>query len=701
MNKILPKILAFLSLCLLLLGGKTLPGSGQEEAAFRTYVPWIAAEKHPVWIGPDGGKVVAIAVDPTQPKTVYAGTWGAGVYKSTDSGATWQPANQGLGNLYINALAVSPKQPQRVYAGTFRDKLYKSEDGGQTWVFSSQGIQDEAIVYCIAVNPNDPAVIYIGTRGISNNGGPPWNGVLYKSSDGGNTWQPSLQDVGGNDQQDWVYDIDIRPDNPETLIAASHEHGLFRSQDGGKNWNLINDGIDDISTRTVAYDPQNPKTVYTGVWHGGGVYKSHDGGENWVQKNNSLTDVKIYTMAIDPLNSANIFLGTFTRGLVRSTNWAESWQDIGLGSMAIYSIAINPQDSQVLYIGTSENGLFKSADGGDGLVHSQAGLQNSSVSGLLSLPGGRRFASSYGGGVVQATGTDAPWMDASAGLGDLLVHSLVSDPSNPQRLFALAELTGLYVMDTSTGSGWQPFGSGLPAPTSRGVLFSAQHPFASLEEVDPWFSPQAQEDAENLLATQAPLLSMAFAPSEPARAYLGTGGAGVYASLDGGASWSPAGLSSNIVWSLAVDPMDALHLFAAADLPGRVETSLDGGAHWGYEPIPGGTIYSLAYTSGVTHTLYAATSAGLSRRGPDGIWVPAALEGINLTVISAHPSRPGWLFAGSASGAYYSTDNGLSWLAGPEQLSGLTIQSIGFDGTHPEIVYFGTTVRGTLQAYFP
>ena len=172
------------------------------------------------------------------------------------------------------------------------------------------------------------------------------------------------------------------------------------------------------------------------------------------------------------------------------------------------------------------------------------------------------------------------------------------------------------MLDASTGSGWQPIGSGLPAPTNRGALYSAEHPFASLEEVDPWFSPQAQEDTERLLATQAPLLAMAFAPSEPTRAYLGTGGSGVYASSDGGASWSPAGLSNNIVWSLVVDPMDAQHLFAAADLPGRVETSLDGGVHWGYEPIPGGIVYSLGFTSDVTHTLYAATSAGLFAHRP-------------------------------------------------------------------------------------
>ena len=81
--------------------------------------------------------------------------------------------------------------------------------------------------------------------------------------------------------------------------------------------------------------------------------------------------------------------------------------------------------------------------------------------------------------------------------------------------------------------------------------------------------------------------------------------------------------------------------------------------------------------------------------------VPAGLEGINLTVLSTHPSRPGWLFAGSASGAYYSKDNGLSWLTGPAELSGYSIQSIGFDDTHPDIVYFGTTIHGTLQAYFP
>ncbi len=78
---------------------------------------------------------------------------GVGVYKSMDGGLNWQSANHGLTNLYINSLAIDPTHPSTLYAGTYHNQVYKSQDGGNSWIWSGTGMQDQAIVYTIAIDP--------------------------------------------------------------------------------------------------------------------------------------------------------------------------------------------------------------------------------------------------------------------------------------------------------------------------------------------------------------------------------------------------------------------------------------------------------------------------------------------------------------------------------------------------------------------
>src|SRR5512135_3396669 len=122
--------------------------TGQSKSAGQTltlnsFLPLIVQNRSG-WIGPDGGTIVALAIDPSNPQTVYAGSYGSGVFKSLDGGTTWQAASQGLTNLYIYSLAIDPTHPATVYAGTYRSQVYKSEDGGKTWHWSGNGMQASA-----------------------------------------------------------------------------------------------------------------------------------------------------------------------------------------------------------------------------------------------------------------------------------------------------------------------------------------------------------------------------------------------------------------------------------------------------------------------------------------------------------------------------------------------------------------------------
>jgi photosystem II stability/assembly factor-like uncharacterized protein len=690
-NRILITILIF---SLLSLGSYALT-TGQTISSFN-YLPLVSLDRSG-WLGPDGGALVAIVVDPLNPQTVFAGSWGAGMFKSIDSGITWQAINQGLDNLYINSLAIDPNQPSILYAGTYRSQVYKSVDGGLSWFWSGYGIQDKAVVYTIAIDPQATNTLYIGTRGVSNNGNPPWSGVAYKSVDAGATWTPMLEDVGGADAQDWVYSIAINPSSNFEIFAATHEHGPYRSNNYGAYWYAIDDGISDYSGRAIVVEPNSPypSTLYYGVWHYDGVYKSTTSGNDWVITNPGIYATKIYGMSIDPLHLSTVYLATFNRGILRTVDGGVNWLPTGLWNDGVYTVAIDPISVGNLFAGTAGDGLFRSLDGGISWQASSTGINNSMVTSIIVSPSDshRLYTSIYGGGVMVSTDTGQTWSDMNTGLGDKSVHVLLMSPDNPNLLYALTDTAGLYQDDLNNNIGWVHIGDGLPLSTNPTPAYPADHPFATREEQESLVSESDSQGIEQ--PTVENLMCLAFSPSVPNIAYLGTGGSGVYRSTNAGLSWQPAGLTGEDVWSIAVDPVDSSLVYAATSTPGSMKVSTDGGVTW-IDADLGVTFYTLVTSSEQPGTLYAGTDSGMFRY-QNASWIQLGLAGKLVTAIAVDPAQANILYAGTDSGAYYTLDGGLTWQPGPTELNGITIQSIIFDPINPHVVYFATKTHGTYM----
>src|SRR5574338_235162 len=143
------------------------------------------------------GPVYAMVIDPSNNDIMYTGSSTSGVYKTTDAGVTWNPANSGLLNTAVLSLGISASNPQVVYAGTnyngTTDGVYKSTDGGGSWTRLINGIQEtNRGIQAIAVDPTNPDIVYIAV----------FDGVadspvgLYKTTDGGNNWNPSINGIG-------------------------------------------------------------------------------------------------------------------------------------------------------------------------------------------------------------------------------------------------------------------------------------------------------------------------------------------------------------------------------------------------------------------------------------------------------------------------------------------------------------------------
>jgi hypothetical protein len=218
--------------------------------------------------------VLALAIDPQTPTTLYAGTE-SGMYKSTDGGGTWD--NTGL--VSVTGLAIDPQTPTTLYAGISggcgmdgcsQMGVFKSTDGGGTWNTCLSGDTGPLSVNALAIDPQTPTTVYAGASGgCSSYGCGPMS--VFKSTDGCSTWhETSLPLDAGN-----INALAIDPLMPTTLYAGSG-NGVFKSTDGGITWNTFSTGLPDLPVRALAIDPIEPRRVHAGT-EGGGVFTIEQG----------------------------------------------------------------------------------------------------------------------------------------------------------------------------------------------------------------------------------------------------------------------------------------------------------------------------------------------------------------------------------------------------------------------------------------
>jgi subtilisin family serine protease len=214
--------------------------------------------------------VSAVTTDPANSQVVYATTWGSGIYKSTDGGASWTPVNAGLGDLWLYAIVADPSSGQVLYAGANSGGVFKSTDGGGSWFAANNGLANLNL-RSLAVDPANSQLLYAGTQG-----------GVYKSADGGGWWAATGA-LGAGDP--WAIAVDST--NSQTLYAGLGGSGVYKSTNGGGVWFAVNNGLGSWDLRALILDPSAPQTLYAGT-NGAGVYTSTNGGNTWGAMNDSL-----------------------------------------------------------------------------------------------------------------------------------------------------------------------------------------------------------------------------------------------------------------------------------------------------------------------------------------------------------------------------------------------------------------------------
>jgi photosystem II stability/assembly factor-like uncharacterized protein len=323
--------------------------------------------------------VVALATDPANPGTVYAGTeypnnvndvdrgdgsWrpagplGPGVFMSADRGGAWR--RTGLSGYHILSIAIDPQTPGTIYASTWGALLFKSTDGGESWARLNWLVDWD--IEAIAIDPTT-SFVYAGTSGVG----------IYKSTDGGGSW--NAVNVGLWPAAGYTISLVIDPTNPATLYAGTYNGGVFKSTNGGSNWNSANTGLTFSEgpyqykqyIMTVVIDPRTPMTLYAGALYGGGgavggVFRSDDGGGHWSAVNNghdSVLSRDVRALVIDPRNPAILYAGT-GEGVFTGFDGGASWSALnaGLTGFVVEALAIEPRPPGAIYAGTSFSGVF-------------------------------------------------------------------------------------------------------------------------------------------------------------------------------------------------------------------------------------------------------------------------------------------------------------------------------------------------------
>ncbi len=651
-----PILLLLAALLFLALGASFVRGNAGSAADFSLFLPLLSKPEPPpamfTSIGPDGGLIVALAINPQDDQIVYAGTWGAGVYKSSDGGQHWQAASEGLSDGFIQNLAIDPQNPATIYAGMYGYGVYKSTDGAATWQATGPGLTSQAVVYALVIDPTRPNILYAGTRDRAFSG-PQWGGGVYRSENGGASWQA----VNNGLAEDWVYSLAIHPQNPDFIYAILHTQGVNYSIDRGENWAPMNSGIFDLSTRDMVINPAQPDHRYVSTWYDSRLFKTLTGGLTWFLWEDGMYEARAYDLEIDPVDPAVVYIGTFYEGVKKTINAGDKWFDAGLKPNFVYRIKVSPQNHETLYAGTRGAGLFKSDNAGAGWYPSHAGISNAWVTSVIADTPEQAVISVMGDGIFTTSDAGNSWQRSTEGWYDLFVNFVMRSPHNPQVLYAGSENSGFYI-SLDGGNIWQKRNNGIDdlphlatipplqalQPFTEDILRDSRGEQLTADETFPALSLAAHpSQPETLLAGMGsglfftdnngvawyvmdelygrPISDVCYDPNNPLKILAGTAGGNsgsLLITVDGGKDWNPArtGLDYATVYTVVPDPFTADKFYVGAS--NGLYASVDGGFTWVLQGFGGQAVLTVERPA--PDVLYAGTTTGLYRRIEAGAW---------------------------------------------------------------------------------
>ena len=605
-------------------------------------------------IGPDGGNVGVLAVNPADPDVVYAAP-SFGLFKSTDAGATWADSSRGIEDRIVTALLVRPGAV--VFAGTQDGILFKSTNGGATWARSFQGLapappQLGPGISSLLTDPRKPGRIWMGTRR-----------GLYASTDNGATWFAPSQGEPFNNP---VMGIAIDPRNGH-LFISSLRRGVYSSTNQGKSWFKASRNLVGGSYGDLVLDPRNSSILH--VVNSTGLWRSESRGGRW-KRVPGLTSISALVYQGNRLYAASTLLGIFY-----SDDQGKTWTSAPESpeDLLVLDLAAS---SQALYAGTTglaaPSGVYRSLDRGLTWNASNHGLHAQNVNALAVSPvdSDLLYANASNEGVFQSSDRGATWE-----------HLRQLDP----RAYPAVRTMALDRSNTV-------FLAAGPGRDGRSALLRSRDGGTSWNT-----SPELQLVVVNDLEADPFVAGTMWA----AGGTLPQGTAALYRSDDSGANWTFVEVPGSTLQEIEVDPTNHQVLWVAGVEAGetRIYRSPDRGATWerrdtSFELPDPYRMEDLAIDPADPNRLYAATQAGLYFTPDAGLnWYN--IRGTSFTEVEVSPTAV-YIYAPD-SGVFRSTDTAVHWSLINGNVVLPPVLDMALDPVDPRRLYVGTLGRSVFS----
>ena len=551
-------------------------------------------------IGPalTSGRVSDVVVDPARPSTWYVAVASGGVWKTVNAGTTWTPIFDDQGSYSIGCITLDPNDSDVVWVGTgennsqrsvsYGDGVYKSVDGGKNW--SNMGLGESEHIGRIVVDPSDSNVVYVAAHG------PLWRGGgdrgLYKTVDGGRTWERSLE----ISENTGVNEVWMDPRDPDVLYASSYqrrrrtwtlidggpESAIYKTIDSGTNWKKLESGLPkaDMGKIGLAVSPVDPDVVFAiieSIDDEGGFFRSVDGGENWDKVSDYVSRSPQYynelipdPADVDRVYSNDTFLHVTEDGGKTWTKVPERFKHVDN-----HALWIDPGNTAHLIAGC-DGGVYETWDRGE-TWDFKANLPITQFY-KIAIDNDLPFYNVYGGtqdnftlgGPSQTSSehgiTNREWFVTRGGDG----FDPVVDPENPDIVYSQAQYGELVRFDRKSG-----------------------------ERVDIQPQPEPGEPPSRWNWDSALMIS----PHSATRLYFGS--QRVYRSDDRGDNWTP--VSGDLTRNLDRNKLEVMGRIWSVDTVAKNKSTSFFG-----------TIVSLSESPLVEGLLYAGTDDGLVQVSEDG-----------------------------------------------------------------------------------
>jgi photosystem II stability/assembly factor-like uncharacterized protein len=639
-------------------------------------------------IGPGiaSGRISDVVVHPTEKATWYVTVASGGVWKTTDGAVSWQPIFDGEGSYSIGCIAIDPNDPLTLWVGTgennsqrsvgYGDGVYRSRDGGTSW--EHVGLEESEHIGKIVVDPRDSNRVFVAAQG------PLWSAGgdrgLYKTADGGESWEKVLEISEHTGVTDLVYD----PRNPDVMYAAAYqrrrhtwtlinggpESAIYKTTDGGANWREVENGLPKVELGRIglAIAPTRPDTVYAIVEAAddeSGFYRSTDRGENWKKMNDYVASSPQYYMEIvvDPVDPDRVYsLDTFSRV---SDDGGATWRRLGSNARHVddHGLWIDPENTAHLLIG-GDGGLYESFNGGetwrffDNLPITQFyKIAVDQDQPFYNVYGGTQDNNTLGGPTRTISGhgiMNREWFVTVSGDG----FEPAVDPTNPDIIYSQWQYGGLVRYDKKSG-----------------------------EIVDVQPQPEPGDPPPRWNWSSALLLS----PHSPTRLYYGS--QRLWKSDDRGDTWQP--ISGDLTRDLDRNELEVMGRVWSVDSVAKNNSTSYYGTIVALAESP--LAEGLLYTGSDDGLVHVSADDGASWRRIDG--VPGVPEQSYVSFLMAAVDDADTVYAAfdnHKQGDFKpyvvkSTDRGETWgsIAGDLPERG-TVYSLAQDGEDPDLLFAGT-----------